>query len=118
METVVDLVSAEQGTGCSVPAVTDSPHADGDMARVRCVAETYRSARCLYAQGARACLPANLAYAMLLSAECMCMLFMACAGAPAITLSRALLITTVCMPGSRAVAWPECLLPTYAYCVL
>lgn len=53
METVVDLVSAEQGAGCSMPARSDSPQADGDLARVRCVAETYRSARCLYAQGAR-----------------------------------------------------------------
>ena len=53
METVLDLVSGEQGGGCSAPARSNGPQADGDLARVRFVAETYRSARCLYAQGAR-----------------------------------------------------------------
>lgn len=53
METVLDLVSAEQVEGCFAPACSNGSQAEGDLARMRSVAETYRSARCLYVQGAR-----------------------------------------------------------------
>ncbi|KAK9842347.1 hypothetical protein WJX81_007925 [Elliptochloris bilobata] len=59
METVLDLASAEEDS--STLGLGAGSCAEDDLERVRCVAETYRQARSLYAQGLDAMLPSGQA---------------------------------------------------------